>query len=274
MGFLNLPGLGRVHYHEYGSGSKSLLAFHGYGMTGKQFTVLEQTILKEYRIYSFDLFFHGESALTGWTERQIVAGMPQALVKTYAEEWFKVHGQQRISVMGYSVGAKLALLLVQEFAPQIDEVILMAPDGLPGYKGFWFLSHHPFGKVFFRRMMKSRWLAHFVLKSLKGLGIVDESLFKIAYNEIDTEKKRLDVYYTLNIIKSLQPDMVAIAKLINQYHIKCRLVFGQNDNLFPISGAKPFIELLENAEVHEVAMGHWLVTRQLDEYLLNYQAKQ
>ncbi|MDB5011311.1 MAG: alpha/beta fold hydrolase, partial [Mucilaginibacter sp.] len=33
MGFLQLPALGKVHFHEYGTGTKPLLAFHGYGMT-------------------------------------------------------------------------------------------------------------------------------------------------------------------------------------------------------------------------------------------------
>jgi hypothetical protein len=35
MGFLDIPGLGKAHYHEYGIGSKRMLAFHGYGMTGR-----------------------------------------------------------------------------------------------------------------------------------------------------------------------------------------------------------------------------------------------
>ncbi|MDB5134976.1 MAG: alpha/beta hydrolase, partial [Mucilaginibacter sp.] len=48
MGFLQIPGLGKVHYYEYGSGSKPLLAFHGYGMTGKQFHVLTNSVLKQY----------------------------------------------------------------------------------------------------------------------------------------------------------------------------------------------------------------------------------
>jgi hypothetical protein len=30
----------------------------------------------------------------------------------------------------------------------------------------------------------------------------------------------------------------------------------------------PFIGKLDNAEVHEVKMGHWLVTKALDEYLV------
>ena len=102
----------------------------------------------------------------------------------------------------------------------IDEVILMAPDGLAVYKGFHFLMHRPSGKFFFRRATKSKWLTPSLLKNLKRIGFIDDSLYTISYNEIDTEKKRQDVYYTLNIIKQLKPDTEKVAQLINQYNIK------------------------------------------------------
>jgi pimeloyl-ACP methyl ester carboxylesterase len=270
MGFLNLPGLGRVHYHEYGSGAKPLLAFHGYGMTGRQFHVLEKSILKEYHVYGFDHFFHGESTLTGWTEQQIIAGMPKIMVKAYLEAWFQQFGRQRISLMAYSIGANFALLLVEEFGEYINEVILMAPDGLAVYKGFHFLTHQPVGKNLFRWVSKSNWLAPAVLKGLKRVKFIDESLYRIAYNEVDTEKKRLDVYYTLNLIKQLRPDAEKVAEQINEHHIKCQLIFGKQDLLFPLAPAQPFISKLLQPEVHEVNMGHWLVTPELDEYLANY----
>jgi pimeloyl-ACP methyl ester carboxylesterase len=271
MGFLDIDGLGRAHYHEYGSGSKPMLAFHGYGMTGRQFHVLERSILQEYHIYGFDHFFHGESKLSGWTETQITTGMPRKMVREYAEEWFKVHGRQRFSVMGYSIGANIALILVEEYADLIDEVILMAPDGLAVYKGFQILLHKPWGRYMFKTATKSKWLAPSILKVLKKANFIDDSLYQIAYNEIDTEQKRQDVYYTLNLIRLLKPDAAKTAQLIDQYHIKCRLIFGKYDNLFPMKAALPFIQTLKNAEVHEVDMGHWLVTKQLDEYLVSLQ---
>ena len=269
MGFLELPGLGQAHFHEYGSGTKPLLAFHGYGMTGKQFHVLERSILQEYHVYGFDHFFHGDSALNGWTEQQIIAGMPKDMVAAYAEEWFKLHGRQRFSVMGYSIGANIALILGELFADLIDEVILMAPDGLSVYKGFAFLTDKPVGKYFFKQATKSKWLAPSLLKNLRKAKFIDDSLYHIAYNEIDTEQKRQDVYYTLNLIRLLRPDTTKIASLINQHHIKTRLIFGRDDNLFPKKAAEPFIALLDNPDVHELPLGHWLVIKQLDEYLVN-----
>jgi len=269
MGFLDIPGVGKAHYHEYGSGTKPLLAFHGYGMTGRQFHVLEESVLKEYHVYGFDHFFHGESKLSGWTEAQIIAGMPKAMVKAYAEEWFKAHGRQRFSVLGYSIGANIALILLEEYPDLIDEVILMAPDGLSVYKGFDFLTNKRAGRLFFKTVTKSKWLAPRLIKTLKKVGFIDESLFNIAYNEIDTEQKRQDVYYTLNLIRLLKPDTTKVAQLINRHHIKCRLIFGKSDNLFPMKAAVPFIDMLNNPEVHEVPLGHWLVLKQLDEYLVN-----
>ena len=270
MGFLHIAGLGQIHFHEYGTGSKPMLAFHGYGMTGKQFHVLEKTILTQYCVYGFDHFFHGESRLDNWTEQQILAGMPKTMVRSYVEEWFKIYGRQRFSVMAYSIGANLAMLLVEEFADLIDDIILMAPDGITTYPGFNFLTNKSAGKFLFKRATKSNWLMPTLLKGLKKTGTIDDSLYTIAYNEVDTPKKRHDVFYTLNLIRLLKPDHQKVSALINQYQISCHLIFGRDDMLFPKSSAITFINLLANPKVDEVSLGHWLVTPALDEYLANH----
>jgi pimeloyl-ACP methyl ester carboxylesterase len=269
MGFLHLPALGKVHFHEYGTGTKPMLAFHGYGMTGKQFHVLAISVLPHYHIYGFDHFFHGDSRLDGWTEKQILAGMPKAMLRNYVEEWFKIYGRQRFSIMAYSIGANLALILVEEYPDLIDDIILMAPDGITGFKGFEFITNKPVGRYIFKRVIKSKWLAPALLKMLKRLSVIDEALHRIAYNEINTQQKRLDVYYTLNMLRLLKPDVNKVATLINQYAININLVFGRDDKLFPKSSAMPFINLLANAKADEVPLGHWLVTPALDEYLTN-----
>ena len=171
--------------------------------------------------------------------------------------------------MAYSIGANLALLLVEEYADLIYNIILMAPDGITTYKGFNFLTNKPIGKLLFKRATKSNWLMPTILKGLKKAGAIDHSLYTIAYNEVDTQKKRHDVYYTLNLIRLLKPDHQKVSALINQHQINCRLIFGRDDMLFPKSSANAFIQLLHNAEVDEVPMGHWLVTAALDEYLVN-----
>ena len=154
----------------------------------------------------------------------------------------------------------------------IDDVILMAPDGLGGYKGFTFLQHNTFGRFFFKTATKSKWLMPAILKTLKRFNNIDESLYTIAYNEIDTPKKRHDVFYTLNLIRFLQPDVNKGVSLINQHRIKTTFIFGHDDLLFPMKPVLHVINQIIDAEVHEVPMGHWLVTPALDMYLVNLPA--
>lgn len=267
MPLLNIPKLGQIHYHEYGSGSKLMFAFHGYGMTGKQFHVLEKSVLQEYRVIGFDHFFHGESKLHTVDEHIILSGMEKADVRLYIDAWFAAFGRQRFSLMGYSIGANFALTLVEFFADEIDSLVLMAPDGLALHRGFHFLRRHFIGKKLFRRLTYGKNLATGGLNTLRRFRLLDEALHKIAFNEVDTPQKRLDVYYTLNFIRHIVPDLEIAARLINQYHIKTTLVFGKHDQLFPRKNGETFIHLLDNAVVYEVPMGHWLVTKELDEFL-------
>lgn len=268
MPALHVPHLGTIHYHEYGSGRSLLFAFHGYGMTGKQFQVLEKSVLPHYRVIGFDHFFHGGSKPAGTEEKRILSGMEKEDVKQYIDAFFTAQGhRERFSLLGYSIGANFVLTLTEFFAAEIDRIILMAPDGLVPHRGFRFLRQHFFGKRLFRRLTYSKTLATSGLNALKRFRLLDDSLHKIAYAEIDTPQKRLDVYFTLNFIRHISPDMQTVAAAINKYGIRVLLIFGKHDALFPKSNANEFLASVPVAEVHEVPLGHWLVTRELDDYL-------
>lgn len=267
MGFLEIKGLGKVHYHEYGSGQKLLFAFHGYGMTGKQFSILENSLLKQHRVIGFDHFFHGTSVLDNETEAYVLAGMQPDLLKAYLTTWFKQFGEQRFSLIGYSIGANMALFLLENFAEWVDEIFLMAPDGLAEHQGLHFLRASFIGKKIFRKLTYSSWMMVLALKLLNKINVIDHSLYTIAYHEIDTPTKRLNAYYTVNFNKTIRPDIEKIARLINLNNIRCHLYFGRFDNLFPESNSKRFLALLNQPELHVLPLGHWLITAKLDQYI-------
>jgi predicted esterase len=60
----------------------------------------------------FRSFFSWRKQAKRVDRKQILAGIPKAMV-AYVEEWFKLHGRQRFSVMGYSIGANIALILLK-----------------------------------------------------------------------------------------------------------------------------------------------------------------
>ena len=268
MAFLEIEGLGKINYHEYGKGEKLLFAFHGYGMLGDQFKVLEKSILQQYRVIGFDQFFHGETEIYDLKESAILASLAPEFITDIINAWFNQFGRQRFSLIGYSIGANMALFLVQKFADQVDNLFLMAPDGLVPHKGFRFLHTSFIGKKVFRKLTFSSWMMAKVLVMLKRVKVIDQSLFAIANREIATPEKRLTAYYTINFIKNIKPDIRKIATLINQHKIRCVLYFGEYDQLFPQQNAHFLLSLLNKPEIYVLPADHWLVTKQLDDFIV------
>jgi hypothetical protein len=53
----------KLHYYKFGSGPQHMLCFHGFGMHGKQFKLLDTHLGHQYTFWGFDLFFHKETRL-------------------------------------------------------------------------------------------------------------------------------------------------------------------------------------------------------------------
>ncbi|RYE20426.1 MAG: alpha/beta hydrolase, partial [Sphingobacteriaceae bacterium] len=267
MALLEIEGLGSVNYHEYGSGEKLLFAFPGYGMSGRQFSVLQKSLLQQYKIIAFDHFFQETSKLYTVKEASILAGMQPGFLKLYLQKWLDQYPGQRFSLLGYSIGANMALYLIQQFADQIDELILMAPDGLVVHKGLHFFRASFIGKKLYKKLTYSKWMMAFTLKALKRFKAIDANLYSIASHEIETLEKRKNGFFTVHFYKNIKADVAQIAALINQHHIRCQLYFGKYDQLFPPENAKILLDLLNQPEMHVVPAGHWLVTPELDNYI-------
>lgn len=56
-----------LFYYKEGTGTKTILLFHGFGHDHRAFEPWSEILQKEYTAYSFDLFFHGNSK---WENQQ------------------------------------------------------------------------------------------------------------------------------------------------------------------------------------------------------------
>ena len=94
-------------YSVYGTGTNLLFAFHGYGMDGYQFQLLEESLCKDYQVVGFHLPFHkgGPEAHEDWIEHV------RETIKKILEE----KGVQNFSIAGYSIGSKITLALMSQF---------------------------------------------------------------------------------------------------------------------------------------------------------------
>lgn len=247
-------------YSQYGQGNQLLIAFHGYGMDGTQFRVLEDSFLKKYSVIGFHLPYHKNGPLDHENWIKEVKAEIRSLVKQYEVEQF--------SLAGYSIGSKVTLHLMEEFQNQIDEVFLFAPYGLENHWGLSFVTQG-IGNAFFRLIVNTS-LPEKIMQMVKLLRIIDHSHHEIIQKELLSKSKRKSLCKTLQMAGEIRIKRNELPDLINRNQIKCTIIYGQNDVLFPFkSRSISILSQLNTVYVDQVKEGHWLVTAKLDQTLAN-----
>ena len=236
-----------IHYYKFGTGSKSMLSFHGYGMHGKQFKILEPELGNNYTFYGFDLFFHKETRLVDQSIEHIKRGITK---RQFAElvEAFCVHEKiDRFSAMGYSMGTFYATTVVDELAHRIDEFILISPSSIRPGNVIKFLSLNKIGNRFLERLTSSDTGLLRLLSFLKRVKVVDEIGYKILYKEVATPELRFGFYACLTYLRFWNTNEAHLIDQLNKYAIKSIFIFGKRDAMYPQHIADHLIPKIKNA---------------------------
>ena len=136
----------QIHYLKFGHGKKLLFCFHGFGESADSFTVLKSSLEKIYTVIAIDLPLHG---MTHWNEKYF----DKKNVAEIIEQLMKDFGTEKCSLMGFSMGGKIVLGAMHEMPGRVEEIYLIAPDGLK--KNIWYnLSVYPsWGRKLFLDLM-------------------------------------------------------------------------------------------------------------------------
>lgn len=247
-----------ITYSTYGTGSKILLAFHGYGMDGNQFQILEKSICHSHQVIGFHLPYHNQGASDhkGWMS-EVISEIEHIL------DHLNVH---QFSIAGYSIGAKIALNLIGHFKGQVEKIYLFAPFGLENHWGLSFVSKG-LGNAFFKAVVKTN-LPEYIMRLVTQIGIIDQVHFLIIQKELDTKTKRLNLCRTLQMTGEIDIDLVLLTDTINEYQIETEVIYGEHDVLFPFHGRnKSLLQRLNRNKTLMINESHWLITQKLDELL-------
>lgn len=217
----------RIHYLLGGKGDKLLLCFHGYGESAESFAFLEEAVGQEFTILSIDLPFHGK---TEWKEglffdpavlvsliEQMAAGQPG--------------GDKRWWLMGYSMGGRVALHLLEKMPEKVEKLVLLAPDGLKVNGWYWLVTQTTPGNLIFRwTMRRPKWFFT-VLRLGNALKLVNRSVYKFTTHYIGHPSIRKELYARWTTMRGFKPDIPMIQTLIRERHIPVRLLYGQHDRI-------------------------------------------
>ena len=152
---------------------------------------------------------------------------------------------EKLSIMGFSLGGRIVLSLYQAMPGQIEKLILLAPDGLKVNFWYWLATQTWFGnKLFYFTMKHPGWFFGF-LKMLNKLGLVNTSVFKFVNFYIGDKDIRQLLYQRWMVLRKLKPGIKRIKSLIQKNDTKLRLIYGTHDRIILPARGKKFIRGIE-----------------------------
>lgn len=244
----------RVSWYCFGSGVQTVICFHGYGEKGNYFSFLEKHSSEQFCFIAIDLPFHGE---TEWKEGLDFKWEDLRDIISATTKDKNQISKNKIALLGFSLGGRIALSLYQAVPEKIDKVVLLAPDGLKVNFWYWLSTQTLIGnKIFYATMKNPGWFFGF-LKLLSKTGIVNASVLKFVKYYIDNAEVRHELYNRWITLRRLRPDLSKIKSLIKINRTPFRLIYGKHDRIILSKRGEQFRKGIEDyCSVTVIESGH------------------
>ena len=242
----------QIAYYVYGSGANVVFCFHGYGLTGESFAVLQQVLQADFTLICLDFPFHGA---TNWQEGDSFTD------KNLWEIINQINPNANVSfsLMGYSMGGRIALQLLQDHPKSIKQVALIAPDGL---KFNWWqeiATQTAIGNQLFKFTMRHpQWLFAFI-KVASLLHLINKTREKFTLAYISEEQERQLLYKRWCTMRAFKPRLSLLRQCIEQYKIPVNLLFGEYDKIITTSQGLAFKKQEPLISIRVLKCGHQIL---------------
>jgi pimeloyl-ACP methyl ester carboxylesterase len=249
----------QISYYRFGSGPEIAICFHGYGEEGKLYGFFEKWAGSDFTFYAIDLPFHGH---TKWSEGLLFTAndLQQIVFEIVERNNFRSSAPKRFTLLGFSLGGRIALSLYQAQPQTIEKIILLAPDGLKVNFWYWLATQTWLGSNLFVFTMKNPgWFLAF-LKGANTLKLVNASILKFVNYYIGNKEARLQLYQRWMCLRKLKPDQKLIKDYVRHYKTKTRLIYGKYDRIIlPVRGEKFKSGIEEFCTLIVIDSGHQVV---------------
>jgi pimeloyl-ACP methyl ester carboxylesterase len=242
--------LGSLFYQKTGTGSKVVFWFHGFGQHQQVFDEILKADQLSFTHYSFDLFFHGHSKWVGnspITRKDLHALFQQFLLE---------HNISNFSIVAFSIGCRFALTLTESFPDKVQNLILLAPDGLQFRFWYWLATYPAISRKVFYHIVQRPTFWYRLLTFLELTRLIDKKLLRFAQRQMDSQPKRHQVYDAWVNFRHLKSDVGRLTKLVHDYPIRLTLVAGSHDRLVPIKLVEKLKHSLPAAQLQVFDTNH------------------
>lgn len=244
-----------LHYRVFGNGPKLLFCFHGYGRDSYTFEFLSKQLGGRYKLVALDAPHHGH---TQWDDPEF---HPKDLVTLVDKIRALLQvANEKISLLGFSMGGRIALHLLQIIPSQIERIVLLAPDGLRTRSWLWLTTHTWAGsRLFDYTVHHPNWFLR-LTRFLQRRGTITKNVSNFVHYYLEDQEERMRLYGRWIIMKKFKPHSSSLKKIIAKHNIKVRMLFGSYDRIIHYASGQQFLKRIEEyATVRIVEAGHDLL---------------
>lgn len=238
------------------------MCFHGYGQDGSVFEVFEPALGKRFSVVSVDLPFQGK---TIWREKEklSVEGL-----REFMEAFFREIGAEgKISIMAYSIGGNYALGFISLFSEHVNNLWLIAADGLKSKPAFNFITKTRLGRWLFGVFILYPAWVFYWLKLAGVLGLASKRVLRFYYSTIDSRIKRKVMMQRWASTARIAVRPKRAIDAINRAGIRVCLIFGKHDSVIPVQNAVRFHKKIPSSKLVVVDTGHKLLVPETNKIL-------
>ena len=241
-----------IHYYRFGTGARWLFCFHGYGEEGTSFAFLEKELGARFTIISIEMPFHGK---TNWKGPLLFE--PESLINI-------IHQIKpphiSMYLLGYSMGGRVVMQLMQLIPSEIGKIILIAPDGLP--KNLWqkISTQTWLGNKLFLYCMRHPGLIVGTMDLLGKMNLFNRSIIKFVHYYLDDAASRNLLYKCWSTMRHFRSDKVKLANICRETQIPISMLFGKYDRVIIDKHGKSFAAMAPDLiRLQTIEAGHQLL---------------
>jgi len=230
-----------LKYIKVGKGNKNAIAFHGFGQDNSYYAPFESIYGQEYTIYCFNLPFHGN-------DTTIKTGIPASLdiLKVFFKRFFEKNHIAGFTNIGFSIGSKISIAILELFPEKIEKMLLIAPDGFSTNIWYSLGTGSRVSRSLFKYFVKHPDNLFRLSDSMAYLGLVHPGVIRFAKSQINSFEKREKVFYTWMFFRKLRVNKDRIIPLLIRHQIPISIFLGKEDKIIL---EKHFKFLTQNKEV-------------------------
>ena len=231
-----------------------IIAFYGFGQQASVFQPLADKLYDSHSFIVVDLPLQSPD---GSISKKSFGEFMQTLVDKYQIK--------AITTIAYSMGCRFALCL-PEFVPlQLEEMILIAPDGI--HIRFWnrWATNTRIGHSLFRFFVKSSFAYPTLLTTLRLFRLIPKPLYLFSKWHMRDKASREQVYNAWMNMRDMLPNWDIASDTVKKYFIAISAYFGVHDKVIKQTYARKLYYKFTKVDIVLVDKRHNI----LDEDVMN-----